>query len=96
VSIKVYIAYFPIITTYFRPKLTKIVIIEPLQSAIEVQQVRFSSNLKFDKDGELYRIVNPDEPPYAGAPSNEIDRAWEEITNCKRFSHIFSSKVWSD
>ena len=65
-------------------KADRVCYIAPLRSAIEVREVRFSSNLKFDKDGELYRTVDPEEPPYVGPPSDEIDHAWEEITQRAR------------
>jgi hypothetical protein len=68
--------------------------IVPLKSTIEIKEVRFSSNLKFDKNGELYRTSNPDEPPYVGVPSDEIDRAWEDITKRINSKYIyFKSRI---
>jgi hypothetical protein len=90
VGIEIYIVPFPTVITFATEAHKGIFILVPLKSAIEVKQVRFSSNLKFDKDGGLHRISNPEEPPYVGTPSDEIDRAWEELTRCKELNQAYS------
>ncbi|KAI0154554.1 hypothetical protein GGR57DRAFT_466020 [Xylariaceae sp. FL1272] len=49
------------------------------QHISELIEYRFTGGIQVDHNGSLYREVNPLEPQYAGEPSPEIDKAWEDL-----------------
>lgn len=51
--------------------------------AIELEEVRFTGGIKENKEG-FYREIDPSQPQYVGAPSPEIDKAWEDLYFRKR------------
>lgn len=52
---------------------------EPLRSALEVKQVKFTGSLDYDENGTLHRTFQPGEIQYIGEPNAEIDAAWEAL-----------------
>ncbi|CAG8951655.1 hypothetical protein HYFRA_00005455 [Hymenoscyphus fraxineus] len=55
---------------------TDLTVAKPISELIEYQ---FTGGIQVDHDGKLYREVNPLEPQYAGEPSPEIDKAWDDL-----------------
>ncbi|KZF23303.1 hypothetical protein L228DRAFT_267312 [Xylona heveae TC161] len=52
----------------------------PVQSAIEVQKVRFLGNLEFDENGTLIETLwDSNAPRYTGEPSDELDARWKSL-----------------
>ncbi|KAI1261337.1 hypothetical protein F5Y18DRAFT_401683 [Xylariaceae sp. FL1019] len=49
------------------------------QHTSELIESRYTGGIQVDQNGKLYREVNPSEPQYAGEPSPEIDKAWDDI-----------------
>jgi hypothetical protein len=45
----------------------------------ELVEYRFTGGIQVDHEGKLYREINPMEPQYAGEPSPEIDKAWDDL-----------------
>lgn len=45
----------------------------------ELIEYQFTGGIQVDGNGRLYREVNPLEPQYAGDPSPEIDKAWDDL-----------------
>lgn len=51
-----------------------------MQSALEVQKIRFSGNLIFDDNGTLIeQFWDHDSPKYTGEPSDELDARWKDL-----------------
>ncbi|KAJ9485798.1 hypothetical protein VN97_g7570 [Penicillium thymicola] len=54
--------------------------LRPMQSALEVQKIRFSGNLIFDDNGTLIeQFWDHDSPKYTGEPSDELDARWKDL-----------------
>ncbi|KAH8821797.1 hypothetical protein F5884DRAFT_769083 [Xylogone sp. PMI_703] len=53
--------------------------LEPMKSAIEIVNRRFTGSLKYDENGTLYRDTDPTEPQYVGEPGPAIDKAWHDL-----------------
>lgn len=49
---------------------------KPLAGLIEYI---FTGGIQVDESGKLYREVDPSKPQYAGAPSPEIDKSWDDL-----------------
>lgn len=62
---------------------------EPSWPIIELEEVRFTSGVLFDKDGEPYRTPYPDVPDYFGPPTPEIDANWEALIGGESFPQVF-------
>lgn len=49
----------------------------------ELIEYQFTGGIQVNEEGKLYREVNPLEPQYAGEPSPEIDKAWDDLLDGK-------------
>ncbi|RDW91741.1 hypothetical protein BP5796_02906 [Coleophoma crateriformis] len=49
---------------------------KPLAALVEYA---FTGGIQIDENGKLYREVDPSKPQYAGEPSPEIDKAWDDL-----------------
>ncbi|KAL7941913.1 hypothetical protein V8C42DRAFT_355316 [Trichoderma barbatum] len=50
------------------------------RDAIKTRYVKFSSGLVYNETGDLVRTRNENELDWVGTPTEEMDRAWENIT----------------
>ncbi|KAJ6031699.1 hypothetical protein N7540_002431 [Penicillium herquei] len=54
--------------------------LRPIQSALELQKIRFSGNLVVDDNGTLLETSwDSDSPKYTGEPSDELDARWKDL-----------------
>lgn len=74
--------------------------IDLAQEAIALRQVRFSGSPVFDKDGNESMNVTAQETRFLGAPSPELDSAWDNLLKGTRFCYLLfhSSSLanWTD
>lgn len=64
----------------------------PAREYVSTKQVQFTGSPAFDAD-ENYFVPHPDPIKYVGEPSEEIDRAWEDITWGMTMEAVPSSSV---
>ena len=53
--------------------------VAPAWDRVEMEEVRFTTGIHFDDQGEVYRNEYPGLNKYTGPPSPETDAAWEEL-----------------
>ncbi|KAF5702304.1 hypothetical protein FMUND_13539 [Fusarium mundagurra] len=63
---------------------------------IELEQKKFSGNVKFLSNGTEVLILDPLEPVYVGNPHPDIDLAWDKLLKGRYFSlsEEEAKKVW--
>lgn len=52
---------------------------EPAWSKVELEKIRFTTGIYFDDKGNAYRNEHPNMNRFIGAPTPEMDAAWEEL-----------------
>lgn len=57
--------------------------LEGARDAIKTRYVKFSSGLVYNETGDLVRTRNENELDWVGTPTEEMDKAWENITSRK-------------
>ncbi|KAJ6127877.1 hypothetical protein N7471_009094 [Penicillium samsonianum] len=54
--------------------------LQPLQSVLKTEKIRFSGRLVYDDNGTLVQEYwDPDSPKYTGEPSDELDQRWDDL-----------------
>ncbi|TIC90053.1 hypothetical protein CH35J_012364 [Colletotrichum higginsianum] len=53
--------------------------LDPVKSVLASETVRFTGGLHYHPNGTLYRETIAGEPQYVGAPSPEVDLAWDTL-----------------
>ncbi|KAH9886109.1 hypothetical protein F4778DRAFT_481781 [Xylariomycetidae sp. FL2044] len=54
------------------------------QRAVAYEEKHFTGHFAWDEaEQTIYRVLPPDEPLFFGEPSDEIDRAWEDLSRGK-------------
>ena len=46
---------------------------------VSLQEVRFTSGLKYYDNGTLYMSSRPEDIAYVGDPAPELDRSWNDL-----------------
>ncbi|KAJ6124075.1 hypothetical protein N7471_011392 [Penicillium samsonianum] len=59
---------------------------------ISLEQTRFTNSLRADENGMLYKFSNPDDQTYTGAPSEEIEKAWDKLIS-GRYVRLMESEI---
>jgi hypothetical protein len=71
-----------------------VIVLVPAKEAIQMKKVKFYGGLYLEPNGTLVATKNPDEPPYIGPPSQEIDDAWQALIHGMAYVKIISIQVY--
>lgn len=52
---------------------------EAVRPVAEYHEILFTGGIEENEQGRLYRVQEPGQVQYVGAPSQEIDTAWNDL-----------------